>query len=170
MGDNFFVWLLNLFPFYRDEKARLLARNVELQVRIGKQEDANQGLREALSEVQGQLVSAREAFRVEEQARILAEDRVQSAIQDRDRLWDLVKESLAGERFALQTQVNHANQKTGGGVVYENAHALPTSAVPKPQEGGPVGRRGRMMPSQMAAEMQRVNLEEYLKAHQPLAG
>ena len=73
-------------------------------------------------------------------------------------------ESLDGERYALHTQVNHATQRAGGGVPYPEASALPDERVAKLQKSGPIGRRGRMLPSQVAMRAERDNILRYAEA------
>lgn len=162
---------LRLFQRFRDIEASNLRhlenqsrhlREIEAQrLRVAKYAKESESLNQKTRILLKERTEAEEGFMREQQDRIRVQDRLDSAIQDRDKLWDLVKESLAGERYALQTQVNHANQKMGGGVVYPDAHSLPSNAVPKAQEGGPIGRTGRFIPSQAAGAATTKALEEY---------
>ena len=144
-----------------EERSGLLKQVDNLNVQLAQVGNEQSSLWKLTREAQAERDTAQEGYLREQQERIRTQDRLDSAIQDREQLWGLVKESLAGERFALQTQVNHANQKTGAGIVYPDAHSLPMHAVPKQQESGPVGRAGRMMPSQAAAQATTRALEEY---------
>lgn len=169
--------LLRLFVGFRhledsnrgllEERSMLLRSTASNEAEIVNLYKNERALKDKIRVLETELDEARGGYRNEQQARILAEDRLNSAIQDRDKLWDLVQESLRGERFALQTQVNHANQKTGGGIVYEEAHFLPPNVLPKPQEGGPIGRRGRSTLSQAESEMTAIAVEEYAKLRNP---
>jgi hypothetical protein len=91
----------------------------------------------------------------EDHARITAEnlrlqDRLDAAREDRDRLWETMQESLRGERTAYQMHVNQSWQRQGGGVPYPDAPHLPVASIPK-QGSEPVGRQGRILPSEAVA-------------------
>jgi hypothetical protein len=92
----------------------------------------------------------------EDHARITAEnlrlqDRLDAAREDRTQLWTTMQESLRGERAAYQMHVNQSWQRAGAGIPYPDAPHLPQSAVPKQQGSEPVGRQGRMLPSEAVA-------------------
>lgn len=129
-----FLWLLRLFPEY----CSLRGQVEELRESSGSWELEATNLRSANTE----LITEK---------RVL-ESELDSAREDKERLWDLMKESLDAERMALRTQVNHATQKLGGGIPYPDAHAMPAAAVPQAQAGGAIGRRGRVLMSQVARE------------------
>jgi hypothetical protein len=61
----------------------------------------------------------------------MLEDRLTSALEDRNRLWDLVQESLRGERTAYQAGLNLQWQQRGYGAPYPDAPQLPQSRVPQ---------------------------------------
>lgn len=92
----------------------------------------------------------------------LLEDRLALAEDEAAKLWQRMDEALANERFALRTQINHAVQHAGGGIPYPDAHAIPATSVPQPQRAGPVGRRGRILPSQMADAITQQTLKEWI--------
>lgn len=94
------------------------------------------------------------------QEKLLLQDRLDAAQLDRDRLWSMTSEALAGERSAYQAHINQAWQRVGGGIPYPDAPHLPASAVPKEQSTEPIGRRGRMLPSE--AVQQRTS--EYIES------
>jgi len=140
------LWFLNLFPQYRDAVARAADTDVIREERDGLMADADT-LRQANTELTTE--------------KLLLEDRLQSALDDKQQLWDLVKDSLHGERYALQTQVNHATQRHGGGIPYPDANALPAHTV-RTQEGGPIGPKRRLLPSQAGAMRTRKYIMEEL--------
>lgn len=94
--------------------------------------------------------------------------RIESAMQETARAWQAMQDALHGERLAMQMQVNHAVQKSGGGIPYPNAHSLPASTT-KIQEPGPVGRRGRELPSESIAKATQRGIEAYIKSRMPEA-
>jgi hypothetical protein len=96
------------------------------------------------------LTAAREAVDEEAEYRQRAEDLADALARDRDKLWDLARESLKGERYALQSQANILSQRSGAGVVYPDAHSINNPVLQ--QEGGPAGRQGRILPSQLAEQ------------------
>lgn len=83
---------------------------------------------------------------------------------DRDQLWELVHTAQEGERYALHTQVNHAVQRSGGGIPYADASALPADRVIPLQKPGPIGRRGRILPSERMARQEKKNVEAWAEA------
>lgn len=97
--------------------------------------------------------------------KLLLQDRLDGALADKEHLWSLTQEALNAERSAMRMQVNHAVQKAGGGIPFPDAHSLPPAQV-RVQEPGPVGRRGRMLPSETAAQTNRTFLNEYLGGKQ----
>ncbi len=97
----------------------------------------------------------------------LLEDRLASAIQDKDRIWDSMQTALQGERYALQTMVNHAVQKNGGGVPFGEAHVLPAAEIRKPQTPGPIGRSARVLPSEMAARATSTFVRGWMETLEP---
>ena len=78
------------------------------------------------------------------------QDRMDAAVQDRSRMWDLLHKSIDEMKIAYQMHVNQSWQRQGGGVPYPDAPHLPPAAVPKPPSSEPIGRR-RMLPSEAVA-------------------
>lgn len=108
------------------------------------------------------LKACRESHEELSTEKLRLQDRVDVAEAEVERVWELFRESLGNERIALRTMVNHATQRSGGGVPFPEAHSLPPNATPRVQEPGPIGRRGRMLPSQLAAQ---ANAEFIRKAY-----
>ncbi len=113
---------------------------------------------EALVETQAQAIQDLDS------EKLRLQDRLDAAIADKENLWQMIRESLDGERYALHTMVNHAVQKSGAGIPFQDAHSLPLNTVAEPQESGPVGRRGRLLPSEMLARKNNAFIEEYVLA------
>ena len=82
--------------------------------------------------------------------KLLLQDRLESAIADKDRLWNQMQSALDNERYAVRSQVNVFSQKSGGGIPYPDAHSLPPESIRPPQPGGMIGR-SRMLPSEREA-------------------
>ena len=99
--------------------------------------------------------------------KLLLQDRLESALSDKDKLWDTMTEAMNGERPALHTMVNHSVQKNGGGIPFPDAHALPPSEVRKVQESGPVGRRSRILPSELAERQSVKFIKDYVESMGP---
>lgn len=120
------ISLVRLFPQFR-----------ELEVR--------------LSSAESDVVLARAANEDLIQEKEVLEARLNAALADKEKLWDAMQDALNGERLSYQMQINHAVQKSGGGIPYPNAHSLPP-ATTRLQEPGAIGRRGRELPSEAAAK------------------
>lgn len=106
----------------------------------------------------------REANAQLEREKLSLEDRLDAALEDRTKLWHLVEESLQGERTAYQMHVNAAWQRQSGTIPYPNAPHIPPHTLPKHSPGEPVGRRGRMLASEMVAQATRSFVEQQLSA------
>lgn len=160
------MWLLRLFPQYRELEAL-----AEMQAARTEQYDQQQNRvhelivqNEALSEDVKQLQEANQQLSTD---KLLLEDRLESITQDRAQLWETMQECLRGERYAYQTMVNHATQKTGAGTPYPDAHALPASEVRQIQKPGPIGRSSRSLPSEGAARANREFIRNYVETMGP---
>lgn len=125
---------LRLFSQFRDYEA---ARQSEL-------EDTQKALELAISE-RDQLEVDMERLQV----------RLDAAEDERARLWQRLDVAVIEERRAYQSHVNIAWQKMGGGTPYPEAPALSPESTPKLQAAGPIGRRGRILPSQVVAAKRR---------------
>lgn len=141
------LWFLRLFPQFRNLEALALMQA------------------ESTEQCESLTVTRDELIR----EKLLLEDRLSAAIADKDRLWDAMQQAMDGERYALHTMVNHAVAKAGGGTPYQDAHTLPPSEIRKVQVAGPVGRRGRELPSQIAARESERFLNEYVETINPQA-
>lgn len=100
--------------------------------------------------------------------KLLLQDRLDSAIQDKEQLWGTMQEALSGERNALRMQINHAVQKAGGGIPYPDSHALPANAAYQPQKPGPIGRTARVLPSEMQSRANHNFMEEWVATVAPV--
>jgi hypothetical protein len=154
------LWFLRLFPIFRNLEAL-----VQIQAKKAEEFDA---VSASLSEARVELESAntdlenlREAHQDLVTEKLLLQDRLESAMADKDNLWSLFNESLGHERYALQTMVNHAVQKTGAGIPFPEAHSLPSSAVKPLQPGGSVGRAARMLPSEAVGRANQAFIRNY---------
>lgn len=148
------LWFLRLFPQFRNLEALALM-----------QAESAEESRSLVEDLKNLEIAREELIR----EKVLLEDRLSSALADKDRLWDAMQRAMDGERFALRTMVNHAVAKTGGGTPYQDAHALPASEVRKIQTPGPVGRRGRTLPSELAAKESERFMHEWLEQINPQA-
>jgi hypothetical protein len=93
----------------------------------------------------------------EDHARLTTEnlvlnDRLDAAGADRNKLWETMLDCQRGERAAYQMHVNQSWQKMGAGTPYPDAPHMQASAVPKEQSREPIGRRGRMLPSEIVEQ------------------
>jgi regulator of replication initiation timing len=151
---------LRLFSQYRDlaELAQAQARNCE-SLTLDVEHLTNQ-----LKSAEHDIASLQEANQELTTENLRLQDRLDAAIEDKQNLWSLVHESLDGERYALHTQVNHATQRAGGGIPYPEASTLPEDRVARLQKSGPVGRAGRMLPSQIALRAERDGLKNWARA------
>ena len=153
--------ILCLFPKYREleshlEGAVLKASAMEARAREAETAAGNdrlelKGCREELQDRNLELVNLRNAYDELTTEKLRLSDRLDSVIADKDRLWSLFETANSGLMDSLKMQVNHLNQRSGAGIPYPEAGSLPVGAV-KIQEGGPIGRRGRMLPSQAAVD------------------
>jgi hypothetical protein len=76
------------------------------------------------------------------------QDRLDAAVEDRKRLWDLMSQSIEEMKIAYQSHINVQWQKQGATPPYPEAPHLPAHLVPQEQGHEPVGRRGRVLPSE----------------------
>lgn len=139
------LFFLRLFSIFRDLEAR-----AAMQSRTQQEFD---DLTAEKNSLETDLGNIREAYQELTTEKLLLQDRLDSAIQDKDKLWEEMSNALENERFALRMQINHAVQHAGGGVVYADAHALPAAVVRPIQKGGPVGRSGRLLPSEIKSRI-----------------
>jgi hypothetical protein len=127
-------------------------------------ENLAQAQARAIEQADKELQCCQEANRELVSEKTLLEDRLDSAISDKDKLWQVMQEALDGERDALRMTVNHAVQRAGGGVPYPESHALPANRVAQPQKSGPIGRRARVLPSEMALRQEMNNIREFARS------
>lgn len=129
MVDRFLL----LFPQFRAKARALAAFEAALHsmenanVRL---EDDNQKLHDILRDSNAQILTL--------------QGRLDAAQEDRNRLWDLVQDSLRGERTAYQSSLNLQWQRQGLGAPYPDAPQIPTdrlkapvpdSVIPRPRTG-----------------------------------
>lgn len=151
------LWFLRLFVAFREVDGLAVQRG-DL---IARQEAKIDGLRADVERWQNRVIDAdgrisatgkdnhdlRVALDETQQQSLRLQDRLDAALEDRNRLWSLLSDAIQGERTAYQAHINQAWQKQGGGVPYPDAPHLPETATPKPQEGGQVGRPARILSS-----------------------
>jgi hypothetical protein len=146
------IWFLRLFSQFRDLQAKLLAWQKWKESTVKTLDEIIEKNERGISEV-------REAYNAEVQEHIRTRDRLDAALLDRQKLWEQMERALNGERAAYQMQINIRAQKAGEGLPFPEAYSLPDESVPKPRPTGPMGRSGRILPSQRAAQAQREVLE-----------
>lgn len=174
------IWFLRLFPEYRDLDALIETLSARVEDAEGRADHAAEAygilkqevdtlkaeandLRTEAASLSLDIRNLHEANTEFINEKLRLEDRLSTALDDKQRLWDSMNESLRGERYAYQTMVNHAVQGKGFGVPYPEAHTLPPEAVRKPQEPGPIGRTARMLPSEMAERANRQFVHTYVE-------
>jgi len=144
------LWFLNFFGQFRDlsSLAQMQAEKVaEFDVVSAQLEEK----RADCMSLQIDLDNLRASHDELVTEKRLLEDRLQSALNDKDKLWEQMQEALDNERYALRSQVNVFCQRSGGGIPYSEAHSIPPELAPRPQKSGPIGRAGRRLPSEAAA-------------------
>lgn len=139
------IWFLRLFSAFRDMEALL-----EMQAQTA--EDMEADLKACHSSLEDVGIE-----------KLQLQDRLESALSDKEHLWAAMNEALGNERDALRMQVNHAVQKSGGGIPYPDSHSLPPSAARPLQAPGPVGRSGRRLPSEMGQDQTNKFIAEFAK-------
>lgn len=161
---------LRLFGRFREMEAlvAMQARNIEecdgtYKALLAEKDRLAAGLAELRSEID-EVCTANDQLATD---KTLLGDRLESAIQDKDRLWETMNQALNGERYAYQTMVNHAVQKTGGGIPYVDAHSLPPSEIRQLQKPGPIGRSSRMLPSEGALRATNSFVREFVETLGP---
>jgi cell division septum initiation protein DivIVA len=128
------------------------------------------GMRDALErvtqecrELEAERDQLRETVALLQSQNVRLEDRIVSAQQDRDRLWQSFQESLHAERTAYQLHINMSMQRQGAGVPYPDAPHIPEHLAPAPSNGEPVGRRGRMLMSEVIRQATDDTLSQRLR-------
>lgn len=167
------LWLLRLISVFRELEnlCAMQARNLE-ESEKSREAMANkvEAMAAEFAELQSDRVdlqNLREAHQDLITEKLLLEDRLNSALEDKQRLWDSMQEALNGERNALRTMVNHSVQKNGGGIPFPDAHSLPPSEIRKVQTPGPVGRSQRILPSEITERASRKFVNEYVQTLGP---
>lgn len=135
-------WLLRLFPAFLWMEANLVS------------------MRTAFDQLSRDLAECRAALAELSTEKLVLQDRLDAALADRDHLWNAMQEALTNERDALRMQVNHAVQKSGGGIPYPDSHSLPAASVRPVQEPGPIGRRGRILASEAGRRQTDIVIEK----------
>lgn len=144
------LWLLSHLAVVRS----ILQSRSELRDSYHKELTVSEGLREALQSASSE--------------KLVLQDRLDSVLEDRSRLWDLVSKSINNERAAYQMQINSQWQKQGFGAPYPEAPKLPLEAIPE-RGGGTAGRHTAQMPSARVAQATANFINEQIaerKAHQ----
>lgn len=163
------LWLLRLFRTFTDMEALAQTQARQAEARDGRLRELDNlaqkrqidcALFEAeRNNLRHDLDACREALEELSTEKLLLQDRLDSAIADKDNLWAAMTEALNNERDAYRMTVNHAVQKSGGGIPFPDSHSLPPNLIREPQKPGPVGRRGRLLPSEVASRQTRRYVE-----------
>jgi len=153
------VRFLRFFALYRALEAELFSLREQAFDRA-----ELQGVCDSLRTDVASLQNANQQLITE---KLLLEDRLTAALDDKSNLWKMVGEALDNERSALRMQINHATQRLAGGIPYPDAHALPPNAVPPHQQPGPIGRSARILPSELAARQSRQFVTEFVQSLDP---
>lgn len=96
----------------------------------------------------------REALQSVTTEKLMLQDRLDSTLADRDKLWDMAQQCISQERVSYQMQINAQWQKQGFGAPYPDAPKLPPNALPS-NDHGPIGSR----PEMPSAGVARANAE-----------
>lgn len=89
---------------------------------------------------------------------LILQDRLDGALDERQKIWDMLQEALNGERTAYQAHVNVEWQRKGFGAPYPEAPHLDSSAVPQQSDVHSTPRR--RIGSELVADGQRKFIEE----------
>ncbi len=142
---------LRLFPVFADLEERVDIQARELYALEGVDARAGDLLRQK-RHLESELADLRESYHSLQMEKLMLQDRLEASLTDKDRLWGLMEGALAGERTAYQMHVNEAWQRRGAGIPYPAAPHLEGSAARPVQESGPIGRRARILPSELGAQ------------------
>lgn len=139
--------LLRLFPQYRDAVAGQKLSESWVKMQTGELDAAEQHVR-VLKGAQKETAQSHErlceSLQKESARAAMLEDRLNSAYEDRQRLWSLVENSISKMETAYQMHVNVEWQKQGRSAPYPEAPQLPeqqqrrdipNSIVPRPLTG-----------------------------------
>jgi hypothetical protein len=170
MIDRWILSFLRLFPQYQALETEIYeaqsrravedsrfesARAMEAQAKRVL-ESANDR-REENQRLQAELDQVRDAYTKQATQNTILEDRLDAALADKSRMWDLMSRSIEEMKISYQMHINVAWQKQSGGVPYPSAPHLPESAVPKEHSTEPAGRRE--LPSEAIARRTNAFLE-----------
>ena len=95
--------------------------------------------------------------------KLLLQDRLDSVLNDRAKLWDMMQTAIENERATLQMQVNFATQQRFGVTPFPDAVKLPDS-MEASEHSAPLGRR--RMPSEDMAFRASQFAKEFRSRHQ----
>ncbi len=157
---------LRLFPAFADLEERVDIQARELYALEGVDARAGDLLRQK-RHLESELADLRESYHTLQMEKLMLQDRLEASLTDKDRLWGAMQDALDNERYSMRMQINHAVQKASGGIPFPDAHSLPASSVAKTQQPGPVGRRGRLLPSEAAAQQSTQFIREFVETMEP---
>ncbi len=109
------------------------------------------------------VAALRETVQEQSTQNLLLQDRLDSVLNDRANLWDMMRTAIENERATLQMQVNFSAQQRFGVTPFPEAVHLPPTAEPSGEKSAPFGRR--MMPSEMVGHRTAQFFKQYTERH-----
>lgn len=107
---------------------------------------------------QREVEQLRETVDILTREKLVLEERLLAAQEERTRVWALFDKAIEGERAAYQMHVNLSLQRQGAGVPYPEAFHIPPSSIPN-TPGEAIGRKGRVLPSEVVQQAFRETAE-----------
>jgi hypothetical protein len=114
---------------------------------------------------QRELERLRETVETLTREKLVLEERLLASQDERTRLWALFDKAIDGERAAYQMHVNLSMQRQGAGVPYPEAFHIPPASIPN-SPGEAIGRKGRVLPSEMVQQAYREAAERLARVPQ----
>ncbi len=153
--NKFTLWFLRMFPQFRAAETFVnkVGESHELAERWRKECDSTtkivRDLRRELAEAKNQ--------------QLLIQDRLESALADKSRIWDLFNDAYHSSLSALRMQVNDAYKTKWGTTPYPEEWAPPDNLTRDPnRKSEPMGR-GFTPPSEMVRRQTVTSLPEMLE-------
>jgi hypothetical protein len=114
---------------------------------------------------QQELERLRETVESLTRDKLVLEERLLASQDERTRLWSLFDKAIEGERAAYQMHVNLSMQRQGAGIPYPEAFHIPPASIPN-SPGEAIGRKGRVLPSEMVQQAYRETAEKLTRLAQ----
>jgi hypothetical protein len=99
----------------------------------------------------------------EQNTALLLQDRLDAAIGERSKLWDMLRESIGNERASYQMHINVEWQKRGFGAPYPDAPHIPPALEPQKQDGAQHTSGRRTTPSGAVRDATANFIREYVR-------